>query len=70
MAENEPTKKPAAAKADEAEADDDGTTAPAVNPVDLGTDLDKLPPVPGAGQFMDAEDATEPTAAPEAPKKG
>lgn len=32
------------------------------NPVDLGTDLDQLPPVPGAGQFMSSEDATEPTA--------
>lgn len=41
----------------------------AKNPVDLGTDLDKLPPVPGAGQFMAADDATEPTAPTEADTK-
>lgn len=44
----------------------------ATNPVDLGTDLDSLPPVPGAGQFMEADKATEPTAptAADSTKKG
>lgn len=34
--------------------------ARASNPVDLGTNVDDLPPVPGAGQFMAPEEATEP----------
>lgn len=49
---------------EEAKATDQGAAAPnapAVNPVDLGTDVDKLPPVPGPGQFMAADQATEPT---------
>lgn len=67
MADNEPTKK-AAPKSDDAATDEeDDAQRPAGNPIDLGTDVDKLPTVPGAGQFMPAEDATEdPAPAPEA----
>lgn len=86
MAENEPTRRTAskADQPDEeavkatstqyAGADptavpsEEGTTAK--NPVDLGTDVEKLPPVPGAGQFMSPDDATEDVApGPEAQKK-
>lgn len=38
-------------------ASEQGTTAR--NPVELGTDVDQLPPVPGAGQFMTPDQATE-----------
>lgn len=40
-----------------------------MNPVDLGTDVDKLPPVPGAGQFMTPEESAEPIKEAEAPQQ-
>lgn len=46
-----------AAEAKEAELEQ----SQARNPIDLGTDLDKLPAVPGAGQFMSSDEATEET---------
>jgi hypothetical protein len=51
----------AKAASESEESNKSGGTA-AVNPVDLGTKVDDLPPVPGAGQFMAAEDFTEPIA--------
>jgi hypothetical protein len=64
---SEAPKTAAEANAEELEANQ------ARNPVDLGTNVDELPAVPGAGQFMDAEDATEettPAATPDTSKKG
>lgn len=56
MADDKPTQKAADKPADDDKAEE--VTVPQ-NPVDLGTDADKLPPVPGAGQFMPQDQATE-----------
>jgi hypothetical protein len=51
-------------------AEKDEAPVAARNPKDLGTDVNKLPPVPGAGQFMPADQATEEVAPAAGQKKG
>jgi hypothetical protein len=74
MAEDRPTRRAEqaseTAKASEQDASGQDTDAAARNPKDLGTDVEKLPPVPGAGQFMPADQATEEVAPATEQKKG